>query len=482
MDAAVAVSSVLAVVAPHLGGFGGDFFALVKTPDGSIHFFNGSGQAPARLTLGLLRELGYTIRPPERGPLSPTVPGMIGGLYLMWKRLGSLEWSDLLRPAARLAREGFPAPTALASAIRQARPLLVGDPGSRATYLARPPATGGLVRFEGLARLIEGVAEEGPVFFYKGDPARAIEEYLAGRGGVLSSGDLAAYDPLEGDPLELGYKGWRLQEMPPNTQGATALHIMAALEPLETPRNPLARLPAIMAAAQPAYELRDREIGDPATMKLAPQALLEHDVVESIRDAASKGPRPCRGSRPAGASGDTTFYVVVDREGMVVAGIQSLFYSFGSGLTEPTYQVTLNGRAAGFTLEEGLPSTLAPGRRPLHTLSAVIAEGPAGETLALGTSGGHLRPQQHALLLTSMIDHAMTPGEAIAAPRSLWVPGSCRIVADPAWESAAAAWAPPRYSVVAGRTGVAAAALRLGGGGWLLATDPRGDGYPVAAV
>lgn len=474
VDAAVAVSLSLAVVAPHLGGVGGDFFALVRTPDGVIRFFNGSGHAPRGLTRDLLVSRGYT-EPPGRGPLSPTVPGMIDGLHLMWRRLGSMEWGSLVEPAVRLASRGFPAPPSYVAALERLSGELARDPGSRETYLARGiPSVGEPVRFPGLARLLEMISED-PRSFYDGEPAERIEEYIHSRGGVLSAGDLAVYRAEEGDPVGVESGGWRLWEMPPNTQGITTLHIIKILEAFNVPRDPLERIPAILAASREAYRVRDEELGDPRHMRLTPEELLSEEFIEKLREKASRGLPGAPGARGAGVEGDTTFFIVADGEGTLVAGIQSLFYHFGSMVTEPVFQVTLNGRAQGFTLREGLPNTLEPGKKPLHTLSALIAERD-GEVVALGSSGGHFRPQQHALLFTSIAVHGMSVGEAVSAPRALWPPWSDRIVVDPGFEGAVRP--PSGYRVEAGRTGVAAAA-RLKGGVWEVATDPRGDGYPL---
>ncbi len=473
VDAAVAVSLTLSVVIPHLGGIGGDFFALVRTPDGRVYFFNGSGYAPKGLTRELLLSKGYK-QVPGRGPLSPTVPGMVDGLYLMWRRLGSLEWRSLVEPAARLASRGFPAPPSYVRALSALAGELSSDPGSRETYLASGiPSVGDTVRFPGLARLLEMVAED-PRSFYEGEPAEKLEEYLQSRGGVMTAGDLAEYKAEEGNPLSASFAGWKLWEMPPNTQGITTLHMLKILEGSDLPRDPLARLPLMLAAAHAAYRVRDELVGDPRYMKHSVDELLSDEFIQALREEARRHGLAIPGGRP-GSSGDTTFFIVVDREGMIVAGIQSLFYPFGSMVTEPTFQVTLNGRAQGFTLREGLPNTLEPGKKPLHTLSALIAERDE-EVVALGASGGHFRPQQHALLFTSIAVHGMSVGEAVSAPRALWAPWTDRIVVDPGFEEAVR---PPRgYRVEPGRTGVAAA-VHFKRGVWAAATDPRGDGYPL---
>ncbi len=473
VDAAVAVSLSLSVVIPHLGGIGGDFFALVRTPEGRVYFFNGSGYAPAGLTRDLLLSKGYS-QVPGRGPLYPTVPGMVDGLHLMWRRLGSLEWRELVEPAANLASRGFPASPSYVKALKALTSDLSRDPGSRETYLASGiPSVGDTIRFPGLARLLEMIAGD-PRSFYEGEPARRLEEYLQAKGGVLAVSDLAAYKAEEGEPISASFGEWRLWEMPPNTQGLTTLHLIKILEADSIPRDTLARLPLMLAASKAAYRVRDEMLGDPRFMKHSIEELLSDEFIQALREEARRYGQHGLAQDP-GASGDTTFFIVVDREGMLVAGIQSLFYPFGSMVTEPVFQVTLNGRAQGFTLKEGLPNTLEPGKKPLHTLSALIAER-GDEVVALGASGGHFRPQQHALLFTSIAVHGMSVGEAISAPRALWAPWTDRIVVDPGFE--AMVQAPPGYRVEPGRTGVAAA-VHLKRGVRTAATDPRGDGYPL---
>ncbi|MEB3806317.1 MAG: gamma-glutamyltransferase family protein [Desulfurococcales archaeon] len=476
VDASVAASLVLGVVAPHLGGLGGDYFALIRTPDGRVDYVNGSGHAPRGLKRELFLDRGLRSVPP-RGPLSPTVPGMIDALYRMWRRHGSMEWRDLVEPAIRLAREGFPAPPSLAKAIKTHASELAKDPGSRRTYLENTPMEPGTtVKFEGLARLLEEIAGD-PRSFYEGSPAERIEEYLAERGGVLALDDMRTYEAAFEDPVNASYHGWTVWEMPPNTQGITTLHMLKVLEQWRLPRDPRSRLYYILSAAGVVYEARDRELGDPRYMKMNVEELLSEDYIGMMRSIAARGPPEC--ARLAGASsgdGDTTHYTVMDGDGMIVSGIQSLFQPFGSMVTEPVYQVTLHGRASGFTLQPGRPNTLEPGKKPLHTLSAVIAV--AGDRiLSLGVSGGHFRPQQHAFLVTSVVDHGYSIGEAIALPRLLWTPWTCRLTVDPG----VGAWGvPPGYEVVAGRTGVANG-LYSWPGGLAVATDYRGDGYPVAS-
>lgn len=469
VDASVAVSFSLAVLVPHLGGVGGDFFALIVTPNGVVKALNGSGFSPSRFTRGLLESRGLR-GVPERGALSIVTPGMVGALYELWRRYGSLEWSRLVRVAASLAL-GFLAPPSLAKAVNVYSEILVGDEGSRLTYLNPKPTAWEPYRLEGLSRLLGLVAED-PRSFYEGEIAKAIVEYVQSRGGVLDLDDMKSYEPTWLEPLRSSYRNWVLYEIPPNSQGVTTLHILKLLEELEVKVEPLSfeRFKLVADIAVPCYKWRDLNVGDPRYMRLSLGELLDRRVLEEIRGL--RGTTWRRGS--SATSADTTFYAIADREGMVVAGIQSLYYPFGSGVTEPRFQVTLNNRAHDFTWEEGLPNTIGPSKRPLHTLSALIMVNEAqGRIVALGASGGHFRPQLHAIFVTNIVDYGMSLEEAINNPRAAWDWSSGLMVVERSLEGASGG------ARVVDRLGVANAVEvrgRVRGG----ATDWRGDGVPIA--
>jgi len=469
VDASIAVSFTLAVLVPHLGGVGGDFFALIMTPNGSVRALNGSGQSPRRFSLELLADRGLE-GVPDRGPLSVVVPGMVGALYEMWRRYGALEWSKILETPIRLAREGFPAPPSLVNAVKLYSGVLSLDEGSRLAYLNPPPELWKPYRFRGLALLLESIALD-PQSMYEGDVAEAIARYVEERGGVLELEDMKSYKPEWVEPLKTSYKGWTLYEIPPNSQGATTLHIMKLLEDSPSTADPysIERFKSIVDVAIPCYRWRDLNMGDPRYMKVALEDLLGQRVIEEIKSTTP----PSKGASLSRQDGDTTFYAIADRDGMVVAGIQSLFHPFGSTLTERRFQVTLNNRATGFTAERGLPNTIAPSKKPLHTLSALIMvdEG-SGRVVALGASGGHYRPQLHAVFATNIVDYSMSLEEAINGPRAAWDWATGRLVVERGVKGQL------REHVVE-RLGVANAVEVLGrvrGG----ATDVRGDGVPVA--
>ncbi len=465
VDASIATSLALSVLIPHLGGVGGDFFMLYRSPDGRVHFINGSGQAPRKLSIEELASRGLSSIP-LHSPLSMVVPGMIGGLYEAWRRLGSMEWRDLVKPAWLLASQGFPLPPSTARALKRMEECLKSDRGSRESLLKNLPMESGKpARMTGLASLLEGTMED-PLYMYRGDPAEAIEEYIASRGGVLTVDDMREYKPYEGSPISIDYNGWRIYEMPPNTQGITTLHILMLLEEVRLPGEPSSpeRFEILRSTAERAYMIRDEYIGDPAYMEYDVNQLLKKDTLMDLTGKLK--------SIMKGGDGDTTFYAIADSEGGVVAGIQSLYYPFGSCVTEPRFQVTLNNRALGFTLQKGKPSTLRPGSRPLHTLSAVIMEKDE-RVIVLGASGGLLRPQQHALFITNITDYGMDPLESINYPRAVWDPSRNAIICEE--PLCIDNW------IRVERIGVANSIEAIGvvKRGY---TDWRGDGLPVTAL
>ncbi len=463
-DASVAVSLALAVTVPHLGGVGGDFFALVRDPGGKIFAVNGSGYAPSGLREDLVKSKGYDEVPPT-GPLSPVVPGLVDGLRVLHERFGSLEWKELVEPAKEMAKEGFPAPPSLAKAIRSSRKLLECDEGSRRTYLPGGEVfEGKLVKFSGLGKLLEEISED-PRSFYEGNIAEKIVNYVNRKGGVFDIKDFKYFKAYITEPLESTYRDWHIWEVPPNSQGLTTLILLKLLEN-EVANDNRSMALKLIEASKVAYSIRDKFLGDPRYMETDVNKIMSKDFLDSLKGGGFN-------LKKSYTEGDTTFFTVVDKDGMIVAGIQSLFYAFGSGITEPSYQVTLNSRAQAFTLYKGVPNSLEPLKRPLHTLSAVIMKREE-RLISFGLSGGNLRPQLHALIISNIVDRGMNIAQAISASRYAWIPYSRNIVAD---ENLIKELAIDKFKVTVGRTGVAAA-LEVRDNIRILATDPRGDGYP----
>ncbi len=470
IDAAVTTSLALALTQPHLGGLGGDFFAMIYIArEGRVYFLNAGGWAPRRLSRELLMERGLNAVP-LRGPLSPVVPGLLAGLHALWRRFGTSEWRSLVRPVVETARKGFPASPSLVRAIDSLRNEVTGNSGFGTVY-PMDVEPWGLMRIEPLIRTFELIMEYGPDVLYRGEVGEALVGHVQSIGGVMEMDDLAEYEPEWRDPLSIDYRGLTIYESPPNTQGITTLMMLALLEELNVKAEPWSRgrIETYLGIYRVAYELRDSYVGDPRFVEVPITKLLDRDFLRSTYESAAK-----RASGQLGGSGDTTYFVVVDGEGNVVSAIQSLYQHFGSLITEPRYGITLNNRASDFSMDG--PNALAPRKRPLHTLSAVIVTKDGEPRYALGTSGAHFRPQLHTLFITNIIDYGLSPVEAIDAPRFLWDRKSLTI--EEGYEVAGLT-EPHQVIRYPSRTGVASIAAFLGNGRKLLYADIRGDGLAL---
>lgn len=436
VDAAVAMAGVLAVVRPHMNGVGGDAFALFYDGEsGEVAALNGSGRAGALATPGFFQE-NFEGEIPDKGPGSVSVPGAVAAWADALERFGTMELARVLEPAIRHAREGFPV------SVRLARDLASqgGDLNAvgRDLYLpgGSPPAVGSLLRNPALAGTLERIARDGKAGFYRGPVAESLASFLEAGGGYLRTADFAEHRSTWVDPLAGSYHAYDLLILPPNTQGIAQLMLteMAKHKSLqEMGHNTSSYLHTLIELKKLAFADRDRWVADPEHVDipvdrlLDPQRLVQRaGLVDPNRAGTDVAPgltgeeaaAPENPDRAVNDFGDTVYLTAVDRWGNAVSWIQSLFSGFGSGLVEPETGVLLQNRGALFTLEEGHPNRVAPGKRPYHTLTPLMAlrqDGSLGFTL--GTPGGDSQTQSLLQIMNNMILFGMTPQEAVEAPR-----------------------------------------------------------------
>ena len=399
-DAAVAASFALSVVLPHLSGLGGDFFALFyDAKSRKVRCLNGSGWAPSGSTIGALRSLGLD-EMPMFGPMSVVVPGLVGGVAELHRRFGAAEFAPLLGRAVELAEGGFPVSAGLARALGRYRADLPRDALIAFGADGLGPEPGDVLRQRAVAERINEIAEGGAEAFYRG----AAAEEMAG--AVGAEREDFEFSPEWVEPLEIEYRGRQVFEVPPNSMGAAALMILKEIEGGEPPApDSLERVMRVTEATRVALEAKDALIGDPRYVSFDLQRFL------------NSGRRP-RGS--AVADGDTTYFAVADGEGNLLSCIQSLFHPFGSRVYLKGSGFFMNNRASAFKLDG--PNKLAPGKRPVHTLSALLLSRSRGKPpyLAMGTSGGEHRPQLHALFVSNVVDYSMDVEAALGYPRFVW--------------------------------------------------------------
>jgi gamma-glutamyltranspeptidase / glutathione hydrolase len=412
VDAAVAANLTLGVVAPYLCGYGGDLFAIVW--DGSLHGYLGSGRSPGAHTIDGVRERGAAEHMPIFGPDAVTVPGGVAGWFDLLARFGTRDFGELAQDAIRLARGGFQVTPAGAVPFAQARRMYRGYDAWEAVY--GDVDAGSYLRQPALARLIELLAVEGPHPYYRGAVAGAIASTTQAAGGVLTTDDLASHVGEWAAPIVARYRDREIAELPPPTQGVTALEALRIADGLTLPLEIDARQHILIEATKQALADRDRWVADPSAMGEPAETLLADAWVADRRRAID----PERAGNPDPAvpqPGGTAYLCAADGDGLLVSLIQSNFVHFGSGVHVADWGINLNNRGFSFSLDPARPNVLAPGKRPMHTLIPAMALRDAEPWLVFGTMGGDAQPGVHLQLLSRLLDESADIADAVAAPR-----------------------------------------------------------------
>ncbi|MDH3261018.1 MAG: gamma-glutamyltransferase [Acidimicrobiia bacterium] len=418
VDGALAANAVQGVVAPETCGVGGDLFALVHQPGQAVPVvLNASGRAGRRADAEALRADGFSTIPYTH-PEAVTVPGCVEGWSALAERFGRLPLATLLGPAIHYATEGFAVSVELALTLDRLAEDLVNQDAAAGLYPdGRVPAPGDIVMRPDLASTLGVIASGGRRAFYESHPGESISKATGGR---ITMDDLAEIRSDWVQPLAVdvfGSTGWTV---PPNSQGyltLAAAWLFERLDPPTDPDHPDFFHLLIEAYRAVAWELGDL-VADPDFAPLPPEELLSHDRLSSRLakiNRASAAVWPAATAPPGG----TAYLCVVDREGMGVSIIQSNYTGFGGGIGVQGGGFFLHNRGAGFNLQPGHPNELAPGKRPLHTLSPTLWTRDGRLELLLGTRGGSYQPQILVQVAAHLLHRSLTPAEAQARPR--WV-------------------------------------------------------------
>ena len=423
-DAAVAAVAVLCVVEPHMTGIGGDCFAMIHAPDRPVWGYNGSGRAGSSASLDAVLAQGMRMIAPD-SIHAVTVPGAIDAWAAILAAHGRFSLDRVLAPAIHYGESGFPVAARIAWDWAQAVGKLRADAGAARHLLfdGRAPAEGDVVRLPALAQSLKTIAAQGPRAFYEGPLAQDMLATVAARGSFLAAEDFARHRGEVVAPIATNYRGLDVLELPPNTQGLTALVLLnilerfdlAALDPLGTDRFHLA-----LEAARLAYAVRDTHIADPAAMRVSPLDLLDKNFAAKLAariDRATRVPLP----RAPSPGDDTVYLTVVDRDRMAVSLINTLYSTFGVGICTEKTGIMLTNRGACFVLDPDHPNTFGPGKRPMHTIIPALAFRDGRCELSFGVMGAHYQPMGHAQVITNMVDYGMDVQAAIDAPRAFFL-------------------------------------------------------------
>lgn len=489
IDAAVTAAAVLNLVEPHMTGIGGDMFALLwSAKDHRLVALNASGRAGAGMTREALLARGRTEIPID-GPEPITVPGALSGWAALLERYGTISLAQALAPAIRLAEEGFPVSPIIAGQWAAEVERLRRDDGARALFLVdgtRAPRAGEWFRNPDLARTFREIAKGGPAVLYGGPLGQRIVDRVRALGGFLTIDDLRGQAVDWVAPISVPFKGYRVWELPPNNQGVAALEMLRMLEHDDLAglgHNSAPYLHRLIEAKKLAFADLARYIGDPAAMT-TPVADLLSDRFIAERRARIDPARAAERQEPgeAASRSETIYLTAADAQGNMVSFINSLFEAFGSTVVVPGTGFALHDRGAGFTLEAGLPNTVAPGKRPFHTLipGFVTRTTPRGEEpwMSFGVMGGSMQPQGHVQLLLNLLVFGMDPQAAADAPRFRHFAGRRVGLEAPipdAVRDALRAMGHEVEELPPGSSGGAQLIIRLDRG-YVAASDPRKDG------
>lgn len=423
-DAAVAAGAALSVTEPTSTGIGGDMFALYYSAETrQVTALNGSGRAPAALTIERLKKEGITGELHPFHPHTVTVPGACAGWVDLLERHGTLSRGEVLAPAIRLAREGFPVAPITSHAWQRGvqSQLRTAPNGYELTIDGRGPRPGEIFRNPNLARTLEAVAREGKEAFYQGEIAEAIVEVIREAGGCMSMEDLAAHESTWEEPSSITYRGLRVYECPPNGQGITALLALNILEgfDLASLARPADCLHLMIEAMRLAFADSRWYVADPKFSRIPVDELLSREYAESRRklidqDRAMLDP----GHGTPVQSSDTVYLSVVDRAGNACSFINSNYWGFGTGIVPKGWGFTLQNRGHNFSLDPDHPNRLEPRKRPYHTIIPAMVTREDGSLYAsYGVMGGFMQPQGHVQVLSALVDDGLDPQAALDRPR-----------------------------------------------------------------
>jgi gamma-glutamyltranspeptidase/glutathione hydrolase len=424
VDAAIAANATLQVVYPQLLGLGGDLFLILySASDRQLYGLNASGRSPAGATIERYQALGYREMPPF-GIHSVTVPGCASGWQAASDRFGRLGLARSLAPAIAYAEQGFPLGPDLHGSLTRMNTAPHTHRSWRDNFLPGGdiPRVGSIVRSLALGATLRKIADGGADAFYRGAIADQVAAFFAREGGLITADDLAAHTAEWVTPLSVRFGDLDVFELPPNTQGVTALQMLGIVDGLALGESPLSveAVHAGVEAKKLAFADRAQYVTDLDHMRVDPAHLIAADYLAQRR-ALIDPARANASVEPGSLSGDTIYLCAADEEGNAVSLIQSNYRGFGSGYVVDGTGIALQNRGAYFSLDPATANVLAPRKRTLHTLIPSFALRNGRPAVVFGTMGGDGQPQFHLQVYTALVRFGLDIQSAIELPR--WVHG-----------------------------------------------------------
>lgn len=448
VDAAIATAFALAVTLPAAGNIGGGGFLVYHGADGEVTSFNFREKAPLTATETMFLGDDGEIRDNSNheGALSVGVPGTVAGLALAHERLGSMPWKDLVEPAVRLARDGFPSTWVMQNFLEFISERVDEYPSTARAFLKDgrvPYEPGEIWKQPDLARTLQRIQKDGRDGFYAGRTAELVEAYMEANGGLITREDLAAYEAVEQPVIHGTYRGYDIYSMaPPSSGGVVLVEMLNILEGFNLAafgHNSALYLHVLTEAMRRAYADRAEHLGDPdfnplmpverLTSKAYADALREDIDLYSASDSDSS-----RFNAAYLESEETTHFSVVDAQGNAVSMTYTLEYGYGSKMVVEGAGFLLNNEMGDFnpipgrTTTSGLigtpPNLVAPEKRMLSSMTPTIVARDGRPVLLIGTPGGRTIINTVLQVILNVVDHGMDVGQAIEAGRihHQWLP------------------------------------------------------------
>lgn len=428
VDAAVAIGFALAVVHPEAGSLGGGGYMLIRLADGRARAIDYRETAPASAHPGMYPD------PAEArvGYKASAVPGTVAGLAMAHRLFGQKPWREVLEPARRLARRGFPASQRMELILALQVPVMKPFPETARVFLHgsdKPLQQGELVRQPDLAATIERLAARGGREFYEGETARRMAADMAAHQGTITYEDLKGYQAREVEPLRGTYRSHAILTVPPSTAGGVVLlEMLNILEqfpmPLGLEGSSLSRH-LMIEAMKRAYRDRGLHLADPAFCAVPVERLTGKayaaDLARTIRlDQATTSVELEGAAPPADGeeSEQTTHFSVIDAAGNVVTNTYTLNGFYGSQVIAARTGVLLNDIMSAFSTRASSPNVIAPRKRPLSSMGPTIVLRPDGSFwVAFGSPGALTIPNTLVNIAVNLIDFKMSLRDAIEFPR-----------------------------------------------------------------
>lgn len=456
IDAAVVAALTLGVVDGHNSGIGGGCFLLIHTSDGSLLAIDGRETAPAKAQRDMfIRDGKADPKLSQSGPLAVGTPGALAAYALAVRRHGRLPLKTHLEMAARIAEQGFPLQKGYADRLRQEASEVASDPGCRALLVksdGQTLAEGEWLKQPDLAATYRAIGTHGTGWFYGGEFARRVESWMGDHGGIVTRRDLSRYQVRLREPLRTRYRGYDIVGFPPPSSGGVhvgqILNILQALPATSDARDSAAFIHRVTEAMKLAFADRAYWLGDPDFTRV-PRGLLDTNYAAGLAarislDRASvvsgHGEPPEAASRWFGKH--TTHFSTADGQGNWVACTATINTTLGAKRVVPGTGVFLNNEMDDFAAAPGVrnafglvggdANAVAPGKRPLSSMSPTLVFKDGRPILSVGAAGGPTIISQTLLAILGVVDFGLSVHDALAAPRfhHQWSPDLLQIEAS----------------------------------------------------